>query len=82
MMLKERQRRNYAETAIDCYVRAVEDFSRHFNFSADLQATSGSGAPQKATIWLHFLRGEHISGLNGSRLVSRFERGCRKRLFG
>jgi hypothetical protein len=29
------QRRNYAETAIDCYVRAVEDFSRHFNFSAD-----------------------------------------------
>jgi hypothetical protein len=35
MMLKELQRRNYAETAIDCYVRAVDDFSRHFNFSLD-----------------------------------------------
>ena len=35
MMLKERKRRNYAETAIDCYVRAVEDFSRHFNCSPD-----------------------------------------------
>jgi hypothetical protein len=27
MMLEELQRRNYAETAIDCYIRAVEDFS-------------------------------------------------------
>jgi hypothetical protein len=30
MMLEELQRRNYAETAIDCYIRAVEDFPRHF----------------------------------------------------
>src|SRR5260370_32293706 len=29
------QRRNYAETTIDCYLRAVEDFSRHFNCSPD-----------------------------------------------
>jgi site-specific recombinase XerD len=29
------QRRNYAETTIDCYIRAVEDFSRHFNCSPD-----------------------------------------------
>jgi len=35
MMLEELQRRNYAETTIDCYIRAVEDFSRHFNCSPD-----------------------------------------------
>jgi integrase/recombinase XerD len=35
MMLEELQRRNYAETTIDCYVRAVEDFSRYFNCSPD-----------------------------------------------
>jgi type 1 fimbriae regulatory protein FimB len=35
MMLEELQRRNYAETTIDCYIRAVEEFSRHFNCSPD-----------------------------------------------
>ena len=35
MMLEELQRRNYAETTIDCYLHAVEDFSRHFNCSPD-----------------------------------------------
>jgi integrase/recombinase XerD len=35
MMLEELQRRNYAETTIVCYIRAVEDFSRHFNCSPD-----------------------------------------------
>ncbi len=35
MMLEELQRRNYAETTIECYIRAVEDFSRHFNSSPD-----------------------------------------------
>jgi integrase/recombinase XerD len=35
MMLEELQRRNYAETTIDSYIRAVEDFSRHFNCSPD-----------------------------------------------
>jgi integrase/recombinase XerD len=35
MMLEELQGRNYAETTIDCYIRAVEDFSRHFNCSPD-----------------------------------------------
>jgi integrase/recombinase XerD len=35
MMLEELQRRNYAETTIDCYIRAVEDFSRHFNCPPD-----------------------------------------------
>ncbi len=35
MMLEELQRRNYAETTIDTYIRAVEDFSRHFNCSPD-----------------------------------------------
>ncbi len=35
MMLEELQRRNYAETTIDCYIRAVEDFSRHFSCPPD-----------------------------------------------
>ncbi|PYT57385.1 MAG: hypothetical protein DMG35_20345 [Acidobacteria bacterium] len=35
MMLEELQRRNYAETTIDCYIHAVEDFSRHFHCSPD-----------------------------------------------
>src|SRR6202790_239904 len=35
MMLLELQRRNYAETTINCYLRTVEDFSRHFNCSPD-----------------------------------------------
>src|SRR5271169_5915351 len=35
MMLEELQRRNYAETTIESYIRAVEDFSRHFNSSPD-----------------------------------------------
>jgi site-specific recombinase XerD len=35
MMLEELQRRNYAETTIDCYIRAVEDFSRRFHLPPD-----------------------------------------------
>ena len=35
MMLEELQRRNYADTTIDCYLRTVEDFSRYFNCSPD-----------------------------------------------
>src|SRR5437899_8191724 len=35
MMSEELQRRNYAETTIDSYIRAVEDFSRYFNCSPD-----------------------------------------------
>ncbi len=35
IMLEELQRRNYAETTIDCYLRTVEDFSRHFKCSPD-----------------------------------------------
>ena len=34
-MLEELQRRNYAETTIDCYIRAVEDFSRRFHLPPD-----------------------------------------------
>jgi len=35
MMLEELQRRNYAETTIDCYIRAVEDFSQRFRLPPD-----------------------------------------------
>ena len=35
MMLEELQRRNYAQTMIDCYLRSVEEFSRHFHCSPD-----------------------------------------------
>jgi integrase/recombinase XerD len=35
MMLDELQRRNYAETTIDCYIRAVEDFSQRFRLPPD-----------------------------------------------
>ena len=34
-MLEELQRRNYAQTTIDCYLRTVEHFSRHFHRSPD-----------------------------------------------
>src|ERR1700676_2424212 len=34
-MLEDLQLRNYAETTIDCYLRAVEGFSRYFNCSPD-----------------------------------------------
>lgn len=35
IMLEELQRRNYAETTIECYIRTVEHFSRYFNCSPD-----------------------------------------------
>ena len=31
MMLEELERRNYSETTKECYIQAVEDFSRYFN---------------------------------------------------
>jgi integrase/recombinase XerD len=35
IMLEELERRNYAQTTIDCYIRTVEHFSRYFNCSPD-----------------------------------------------
>src|SRR5437762_5152103 len=34
-MLEELQRRNYAQHTTRSYIRAVEDFARHFNCSPD-----------------------------------------------
>jgi site-specific recombinase XerD len=34
-MLEELERRNYAQTTIDCYIRTVEHFTRYFNCSPD-----------------------------------------------
>ena len=35
IMLEELERRNYAQTTIDCYVRTVEHFSRYFHRSPE-----------------------------------------------
>ena len=35
MMLEELERRNYAQTTIDCYIRTVEDFARYFRRPPD-----------------------------------------------
>jgi len=35
IMLEERERRNYAQTTIDCYIHAVEHFSRYFRRSPE-----------------------------------------------
>ena len=35
MMLEELERRNYAQTTIDCYVQTIEDFARHFRRPPD-----------------------------------------------
>ena len=35
MMLEELERRNYAQTTVDCYIQTVEDFARHFHRPPD-----------------------------------------------
>ncbi len=35
IMLEELERRNYAQTTIDCYIHAVEHFSQYFHRSPD-----------------------------------------------
>ena len=40
MMLEELERRNYAQTTIDCYIQTIEDFARHFHRPPD-QLTPG-----------------------------------------
>jgi site-specific recombinase XerD len=35
MMLEELERRNYAQSTIDCYLQTVEDFARYFRRSPD-----------------------------------------------
>jgi hypothetical protein len=35
MMLEELERRNYAQTTVDCYIQAIEDFARHFHRPPD-----------------------------------------------
>jgi len=44
IMLEELERRNYAQTTIDCYIHAVEHFSRYFRRSPEqlVRNTSGS----------------------------------------
>jgi hypothetical protein len=35
MMLEELERRNYAQTTIDCYIQTIEDFTRYFRCPPD-----------------------------------------------
>jgi len=35
MMFEELERRNYAQTTMDCYIQTIEDFARHFRRSPD-----------------------------------------------
>src|ERR1700724_740100 len=35
MMLEKLERRNYAQTTIDCYIQTIEDFARHFRRPPD-----------------------------------------------
>ena len=44
MMLEELERRNYAQTTIDCDIQAIEDFARHFRRppNSSLLSTSAS----------------------------------------
>jgi hypothetical protein len=35
MMLEELERRNYAQTTIDCYIQTIEDFACHFHRPPD-----------------------------------------------
>jgi site-specific recombinase XerD len=35
MMLEELERRNYAQTTIECYIQAIEDFAHHFHRPPD-----------------------------------------------
>src|SRR2546423_1717465 len=48
MMLEELERRNYAQTTIDCYIQAIEDFARHFRRPPD-QLTPGHSAAHTQT---------------------------------
>ena len=41
IMLEELQRRNYAQTTIDCYVRTVEHLSRYFHRSLGASEAAG-----------------------------------------
>jgi Phage integrase, N-terminal SAM-like domain len=57
MMLEELERRNYAQTTIDCYLQTIEDFARHFHRPPD-QLTPGTSASTQRICsaresWLH-----------------------------
>src|ERR1035437_5835296 len=47
MMLEELERRNYAQTTIESYIRAVEDFANYFHRSPDRWRDSAHGNQQR-----------------------------------
>ena len=51
-MLEDLQIRNYAPTTVDCYVRSVAEFARHFNRSPDQMG------PEEIRQWQLYLRNE------------------------
>src|SRR5260370_14368370 len=81
-MLEELERRNYAQTTIDCYLHTVEHFSRYFHRSPDQlgpehirehQAAlfkKGKLAPNTVNQRLAPLRFFYIQTLNKARSVA------------
>jgi integrase/recombinase XerD len=54
-MLEDLRIRNYAPTTVDCYVRSVTDFARHFNKPPDQLG------PEEIRSWqLHLLNEKHV----------------------
>jgi len=54
-MLEDLRIRNYASTTVDCYVRSVTDFARHFNKPPDQLG------PEEIRSWqLHLLNEKHV----------------------
>jgi site-specific recombinase XerD len=54
-MLEDLRIRNYAPTTVDCYVRSVADFAKHFNKSPDQLG------PEEIRSWqLHLLDEKHV----------------------
>jgi len=47
MMLEELERRNYAQTTINCYLQTVEDFARYFRRPPDQLAPEHSASTKR-----------------------------------
>jgi hypothetical protein len=51
MMLEELDRRNYAQTTIDCYIQTVEDFARYFRRPRFFVTAAVLPTPGRPLLW-------------------------------